>query len=450
MSDQYGFEPWRYKNRELGQRSADDLAMADYGKQLEAMGAPQTGAFIDQTPAFAPQPPPRPEIAAAVAKNLAKRRGLAVAPPPKAAPLAVVDEPAPAGDDSDVESEMSDRLAARKDELGKATSLRDERQGGANLFEAIGQMAQGASHAQGDYDGSFYGKLRDQAGQGVTDVGTRQKMAGEELTQVDKERDIGRKTELGDPNSTQSAVARNVARRRLKESGADPNMITNGMSALDVDALEKSVTGLESSATRKATSADARAAREQTARIAAEARADARTTGKIHTLTASQTDAISSHDAALKQLDDLEAAVGQHADSMGPIYGNVGAANPYDTKSQGFQSKLQLATQNIGKALEGGKLAEGDIKRYLRMLPKITDTPDVAKEKIANLRQLTQQRRATDIAAAGNAGYDVARFPSASPRTPTAAPGGEVVRKTQDGRLAVFDPATKAFLRYQE
>lgn len=55
-----------------------------------------------------------------------------------------------------------------------------------------------------------------------------------------------------------------------------------------------------------------------------------------------------------------------------------------------LKSQINLATQKIATALEGGKLAEGDIKRYRQMMPSITDNPEVALRKLQNVRESLQ------------------------------------------------------------
>jgi hypothetical protein len=202
---------------------------------------------------------PRRDVVEAVAKNVAARRepAVLVSPPAPPAPPLMPEE--------DV---VAKALRERKAELAEAESLRDERTRGANLFEAAGQIFQGVSQSQQPYDASFYDKLRSQAAQGVTDVTTRQKAASEELAQLKAQQEMARTRGLNDPKSPASFVARNIARRRLAESGGDPNMITDAMSALDIAELERGVSGLESTATRKQIAADARASRENALRIA--------------------------------------------------------------------------------------------------------------------------------------------------------------------------------------
>ena len=134
-------------------------------------------------------------------------------------------------------------------------------------------------------------------------------------------------------------------------------------------------------------------------------------------LTAQQTEAISGQDAALKQLDDLEALIGANAESMGPFAGRLGKLNPYNTTAKGMDAAAKLAAQNIGKSLEGGKLTDADIERYRAMLPNMTDAPEVAAEKLNIVRRLVMQRRQADLGAFGKAGYNVSNFEAVAPKS---------------------------------
>lgn len=93
---------------------------------------------------------------------------------------------------------------------------------------------------------------------------------------------------------------------------------------------------------------------------------------------------------ALGLLDTIENTVLSNSQN-GPIAGRLGRANPYNTSAQTFEAEAMQAAQLIGRFLEGGKLAEGDIARYRKLLPTITDTDATAQNKIASLRQLLSQ-----------------------------------------------------------
>jgi len=77
---------------------------------------------------------------------------------------------------------------------------------------------------------------------------------------------------------------------------------------------------------------------------------------------------------------------------LGPIKGTIRGKIPYDVDAQTFQSEMMTATQIIGKALEGGVLRQEDVKKYEKILPKISDTPEVARNKIAGVLEKLQNQ----------------------------------------------------------
>ncbi len=68
-----------------------------------------------------------------------------------------------------------------------------------------------------------------------------------------------------------------------------------------------------------------------------------------------------------------------------------------------------MAVQLIGRALEGGKLAEGDIGRYQAMIPKAGDLR--GEERWDQLIKELEQRLGTDVASFRNAGFDTGLLP---------------------------------------
>lgn len=70
---------------------------------------------------------------------------------------------------------------------------------------------------------------------------------------------------------------------------------------------------------------------------------------------------------------------------FGPLLGRARGLNPYDPEAQIFQSQIMALAQNVGRAMEGGVLRQEDVKKYLRILPKISDTRASAAGKIADV-----------------------------------------------------------------
>ena len=124
-------------------------------------------------------------------------------------------------------------------------------------------------------------------------------------------------------------------------------------------------------------------------------------------LAAGQVTALADFDIGEDILTNLESTLKTYENKTGPIRGRISQRNVNDPDAQGLNSELGIAAQVIGKALEGGKLAEGDIARYKSMLPAITDTPATAKKKIDNVRRLLQSQKAIKSQALSAGGYDL-------------------------------------------
>lgn len=120
------------------------------------------------------------------------------------------------------------------------------------------QRAQMASN-----DNSMYANIGDAGGDlGAAIAGVKRaapagydnlkKTANAPVEQLEERTKFGRASDLTDPNSVQSNVARNLAKAQLKSAGQDPNQV-DGMSAQDLsDFMQKGLSSLESAETRKA------------------------------------------------------------------------------------------------------------------------------------------------------------------------------------------------------
>lgn len=80
---------------------------------------------------------------------------------------------------------------------------------------------------------------------------------------------------------------------------------------------------------------------------------------------------------------------------IGPVSGRASILNPYNTKAQAFNSKMKAVAQIVGRAMEGGVLRKEDVPKYEAILPNISDTPEVAKAKIDNVRQMLKTQLET-------------------------------------------------------
>lgn len=96
--------------------------------------------------------------------------------------------------------------------------------------------------------------------------------------------------------------------------------------------------------------------------------------------------------ASADMMETLDSVIDDYSDVIGPITGRARKLNPYDTKAQDFQSQMMAVAQVVGRAMEGGVLRAEDMPKYRAILPQITDTPEVAKAKIANVKKLLRQQ----------------------------------------------------------
>ena len=113
-------------------------------------------------------------------------------------------------------------------------------------------------------------------------------------------------------------------------------------------------------------------------------------------------------------LSDLETLISSNKDMFDPIKWLYYAANPYETWAQSVEDDLKRATQLVGKFMEGGVLRAEDEKKYAKMLPKLTDSYDVAQNKLAGVRKMLADKYNGYLTDYANSGYDVSNFTQVS------------------------------------
>lgn len=133
---------------------------------------------------------------------------------------------------------------------------------------------------------------------------------------------------------------------------------------------------------------------------------------------------------------------------------SIGGAMPdFITNATGFglgakqrEGMIALVRQIIGKSLEGGVLRKEDEVKYAKILPTLSDPPEVVKTKMENLEKTLTQKLDTRLSAMEDAGYDTAKFRSrdeaAPPQVLAAGPGehefanGQIWKVSPDGKSA--------------
>ena len=106
----------------------------------------------------------------------------------------------------------------------------------------------------------------------------------------------------------------------------------------------------------------------------------------------------------------LEKLITDNSNMFDPILGKVHEINPYDVKGQEIDAELRRARQTIGSYLEGGVLRKEDEVKYEKMLPKLSDKPEVAKEKLKGIKQLIENKKREYINSYEDAGFNVKEY----------------------------------------
>jgi len=127
-------------------------------------------------------------------------------------------------------------------------------------------------------------------------------------------------------------------------------------------------------------------------------------------LTPAQTNLISEGKQLQLVLNPLYQTIKNNENAFGPVSGFFGSANPYNTNAQTIDAEMRRASQTIGKYMEGGVLRKEDEEKYRKMLPQLTDTPAVAKNKLDGVKDLLSGKIKSYINDYTSAGFDTSSF----------------------------------------
>lgn len=108
-----------------------------------------------------------------------------------------------------------------------------------------------------------------------------------------------------------------------------------------------------------------------------------------------------------KQLTEIGTTIDQNQDAFGPVIGMVSGLNPYDTRAKTIDAQLRASAQAFGRYMEGGVLRKEDEEKYRRMFPTLSDTPEVARNKLAIVNKLLVEKQQSDVSALQQQGYSV-------------------------------------------
>jgi hypothetical protein len=244
----------------------------------------------------------------------------------------------------------------------------------------------------------------------------RQSQSGGELAR------LGSLAKLAKPTATKDTGDTEKLRAYLVKVGAGSPEELAGMSAKELMNV-KEIYGLKHKIDREPVE-DARAEQfhqDNQANVAAQQAHTAamealalRNEGK---LPASEAKDLGGSDAALKAIDSLSKDWEGKASGIGSI------ATQYlpGSEASTYSPNLKATTQIVGKYLEGGKLTDSDMPKYAAMMPQPGEPQNVKDAKIATLKRLIAEKRASEGQALAGSGYKV--------------PSGDLVTlRARDGR----------------
>lgn len=112
-----------------------------------------------------------------------------------------------------------------------------------------------------------------------------------------------------------------------------------------------------------------------------------------------------------QMLPDVEKALDNNKDIFGPIEGRIRSNNPYDTRSQTVDAQMRTASQSFGRFMEGGVLRKEDEEKYRKMFPQLSDTHDVAKNKLAIVNRMLSTKFNSLKSSLSKSGFDTTGIP---------------------------------------
>lgn len=106
-------------------------------------------------------------------------------------------------------------------------------------------------------------------------------------------------------------------------------------------------------------------------------------------------------------LNDVKQIIASNADMFGPVAGRKASYNPYNERAQTADASLRTASQSFGRFMEGGVLRKEDEEKYRKMFPQLSDTPEVAANKLEIVNRLLVNKQNSTIDALKRSGYNV-------------------------------------------
>ena len=130
-------------------------------------------------------------------------------------------------------------------------------------------------------------------------------------------------------------------------------------------------------------------------------------------MTGEQVSQLTQIDSVANTLQMLDSRVqGVPDKDRGPFYGKARGVNPYDKQAQEIAALTTGVVTPMARGVfnEVGVITATDEARYRAMLPTLSDTPDISRTKMANLKTLLRDSKIAQIENMKKAGLDVGGF----------------------------------------
>lgn len=133
--------------------------------------------------------------------------------------------------------------------------------------------------------------------------------------------------------------------------------------------------------------------------------------------------------------------LGYGAALAGTEAGRFASPESYE-RSKTIDSQMRAASQAFGKYMEGGVLRKEDEEKYRKMFPSLSDTPQVARNKLAVVQNLLRQRQSSDLNALKAQGFNISGLEL--PGKDTALPGTLTGKGQTSGKKPSFEEWKKS------
>lgn len=372
-----------------------------------------------------------------------------------------------------------------KQDMIAAQKLASDNQFSAQMARALGTFAHGVTGAKGPFDQSGYDALDKSAQTPVANLNALQRagaqsVADEQAMQVAQEAQKKREAEA-DPNSPESKMAQNLAKQMMPNSGTQ----FDGLPASRILQLLPSLKGIYEVRVKHEDREAATETRGELAKYHADMVAATKDDKKSKDDAKAITDFYDKESSfrGNKSVQNAAEALRNSDQAMeiikaNPDYNNInstqynmltaeiakiasgGAATEaaaHDVRAQTLQSKAAAFWQTVSGKPTGAQLGAfiQQNKDYLEGLNQVNHRYvdefkanhfRAYKDRIPDTTQQEYLENNPGVAAIVNRKGPAQQAPVDGQPQGAAQP---VARKTADGRIGLFDPSTKAFLRYQ-